>query len=105
MIRFLFRLLGFLVLAAGFVALVADGARSIAAGALRLTSTEQAWALASADGLASAKTAIAGLGSPGVADPAFAWTLATPACAALIVIGLLLMIVGRRPRPRVGVAP
>ncbi|MFD1330770.1 hypothetical protein ACFQ4O_02025 [Methylopila musalis] len=105
MIRFLFRLLGFLVLAAGFVALVADGARSIAAGALRLTSAEQAWALLSANGLASARAAVAGLGSPGLVDPAFAWLLGAPACAALIVIGLLLMILGRRPRPAVGVAP
>ncbi|WP_375463565.1 PetM family of cytochrome b6f complex subunit 7 [uncultured Methylobacterium sp.] len=37
MFRFLSRLLGFLLLAAGFVALVYDGARSVANNGLRIT--------------------------------------------------------------------
>lgn len=39
MVRFLFRLLGTLLLAGGFVALVYDGARSIANNGLRMTPT------------------------------------------------------------------
>ncbi|MEW6257696.1 MAG: hypothetical protein AB1592_17210 [Pseudomonadota bacterium] len=43
MIRFLFRFLGFWILAGGFVALVVDGTRSIAASALVVTPARAGW--------------------------------------------------------------
>lgn len=105
MIRFLIRLLGFLVLAAGFVALVVDGTRSIATGALVFTPTEQSWASASPTTLASFKDFVAGLGVPALVDPVLSATLAAPTFAPLMIIGALLMLIGRRPRRRVGVTP
>ena len=105
MIRFLFRLLGFLILAAGFVSLVVDGTRSIASGALVLTSTEASWAMASPDTLARARELIGRLGVPALVDPGLATALALPTCLTLAVLGILLMLVGRRSRPQVGVVP
>lgn len=99
MIRFLFRLLGFLILAGGFVALVIDGTRSIAAGAIAFTPLETAWSSASPETLASARA------SAGGAQGALDWVLAQPACAMLGVIGMLFMLAGRRRRRKVGVAP
>ncbi|RXF72850.1 hypothetical protein [Hansschlegelia zhihuaiae] len=100
MIRFLFRLLGFLILAAGFVALVIDGTRAIASGAMDFTTAETSWAAVSPETLQSAREAlgVAGAGALNV-------ILSQPTCLVLGVIGLLFMLIGRRPRRPVGVAP
>ena len=99
MIRFLFRLLGFLILAAGFVALVIDGTRSIAAGVITLTPVETTWTSASPETLASARASV------GAAQGALDWLVAQPTCAVLGVIGVLFMLIGRRRRRKIGVAP
>ena len=100
MIRFLFRLLGFLVLAGGFVALVIDGTRAIASGKIDFTSTATSWGAVSPDSLASARSAV---GEAGAA--ALDLVLAQPTCLVLGVVGVLLMLIGRRRRRLVGVAP
>lgn len=105
MIRFLFRLLGFLVLAAGFVWIVVDGARSIASGALTLTPTEQSWAAASPGTLAKTREVVAETGVPALGDPVLSSILASPTFAPLMILGVVLMLLGRRPRRTVGVVP
>lgn len=100
MIRFLFRLLGFLILAGGFVALVIDGTRAIASGKLDFTSAVTTWTAFSPGTLASVREALGGAGAP-VLD----LVIAQPTCLLLGLAGLLLMLIGRRRRPTVGVAP
>lgn len=100
MIRFLFRLLGFLILAAGFVALVIDGTRSIASGSIDLTSTGTSWAAASPKSLQSARDLL-GAGGEGALN----LLLAQPTAAVLVVIGILFMLIGRRRRRPVGMVP
>ena len=100
MIRFLFRLLGFLILAGGFVALVIDGTRAIASGVWDFTKAETTWAAFSPQTLQSARELA---GEPGAA--ALGWVLAQPTAAVLGVIGVVFMIIGRRRRRAVGVAP
>jgi ABC-type phosphate transport system permease subunit len=100
MIRFLFRLLGFLILAAGFVALVIDGTRAIASGTIAFTATETSWAAASPDTLQAARDLV---GSAGAG--ALAFVLAQPTALVLGLIGFLFMLIGRRRRRPVGVAP
>ncbi|MBS7542334.1 hypothetical protein [Ancylobacter oerskovii] len=94
MIRFLLRFLGLWLLAGGFVALVLDGVRSIASSRLLYTPLGDAWAAASATSLGQAL---------GDADlPAGGWShlaaplLQAPLAAVLIVLGLLLLLAGRR---------
>lgn len=100
MIRFLFRLLGFLILAAGFVALVIDGTRSIAAGALAFTPLKTSWSAVSPETLESASE-LFGAGGQGV----FEWVTAQPTAAVLGAIGVIFMLIGRRRRRTVGVVP
>lgn len=100
MIRFLFRLLGFLVLAGGFVALVVDGTRAIASGVWDFTKAETSWAAFSPQTLQSAREFVGEAGAG-----ALGWTLAQPTAAVLGVIGIVLMLIGRRHRRTVGVAP
>lgn len=100
MIRFLFRLLGFLILAGGFVALVIDGTRAVASGTIAFTSAGSSWGAFSPETLAKAREAL-GAAAQGPLD----WVLAQPTAAVLGVIGVLFMLIGRRRRRRVGVAP
>lgn len=102
MIRFLLRLIGFLVLAAGFVALVIDGARSIAVGALVWTSAETTWAAWSPGTLEKTRAALSDV--PGLGE-ALAFVLGLPTFVPVVVIGVLLMLLGRRRRRLVGVVP
>lgn len=100
MIRFLFRLLGFLILAGGFVALVIDGTRAIASGKIAFTPAAASWGSVSPDTLASARSFAGEAGAP-----ALDLALAQPTCLVLGVVGVLLMLIGRRRRRVVGVAP
>lgn len=100
MIRFLFRLLGFLILAGGFVALVIDGTRAVASGTIDFTALQTSWAAFSPDTLAKLKEAV-GAAAQGPLD----WILAQPTAAVLAIVGILFMLIGRRKRRVVGVAP
>lgn len=99
MIRGLFRLLGLLLLAGGFIFLVYDGARSIADQAARLTSLEQTWSDLHQTSLAALRPLIEGtLGS-------WSWAyvlnplLQKPTFVVLGIAGLLLLLLFR-PRKR-----
>ncbi|WP_261401564.1 hypothetical protein [Chenggangzhangella methanolivorans] len=76
-----------------------DGTRAIASGAVAFTATETSWAAASPETLASLRQ------SAGMAQAPVDWILAQPTCAVLAVIGVVFMLIGRRRRRRVGVAP
>lgn len=100
MIRGLFRLVGLLLLAAGFIFLVYDGARSIADQAARLTSLEQTWSDIHQASLIALKPAVENsvLGT-------WSWTyvfnpvLQRPTWLVLGLAGLLLLLLFR-PRKR-----
>ncbi len=104
MIRFLFRFFGFWVLAGGFVALVVDGTRSIAASRILFTSTRDAWNSLSPATLTQAQARVSGLSAwawPDLAAP----VLGLPLFAVLAVLGLLMLAIGRvrrRSRYEVG---
>lgn len=100
MIRFLFRFIGFWLVAGGFVALIVDGTRSIAASALVFTSAGDAWFALSPGTLERAETS-------GRASLPFVWNtallpmLSLPAFLLLVVGGIILLALGRvRERSR-----
>lgn len=99
MIRFLFRALGFLLVAAAFAALVVDGTRSIAGERLLQYSLGDtaAW-------LGGARYA-AGLGSlaqaPAAAQTVVRTLLAVPTWIVTGSLGLVLLYAGRPPTTRV----
>ncbi len=101
MFRFLLRACGTVLLAAGVAALLADGARSVEASRLLVTSVDEwvatlGWALAPPQA-----------GSVGGAVLALGWTAATrlvPLWAALAGVGALLLVAGRRRAEGIGSA-
>lgn len=99
MLRFLFRFFGLFLFAGAFVALIADGTRSIVDRQLFLTSTDQAIAMFSPDAASRWQDWLAALWPP-LADPGLAWLLAQPAALVFGVLGLAFMAIGR---PRAGV--
>jgi hypothetical protein len=102
MIRFLFRLLGLLCLAAAFLLLVYDGTKSIAASRLYLTSVRMLWDLVNAASLANLKPLIQPYAGGFLWDPVMVSILAAPAWSLLGVLGILLILAGRRKKPLIG---
>jgi hypothetical protein len=100
MIRGFFRLIGLLLLAAGFIFVVYDGARSIADQALRLTRLGEFWN----DIHQSSQRAFQATVED--ASPAlwnlFKLVLNQPAWAVMGVLGLLLLLVFRARKPLIG---
>ncbi|TGE00319.1 PetM family of cytochrome b6f complex subunit 7 [Methylobacterium nonmethylotrophicum] len=101
MIRFLCRSLGLLLLAAGFVGIVYDGARSIANNAVLVTSVSDV-AVALLKDRAASLQAMAEGGQPTL------WKLLglpftlSPAAPIALVLGLLLLWLGQPPRVDIG---
>jgi len=100
MIRFLFRFIGFWLLAGGFVALIVDGTRSIAASAPLFTSAGDAWFIIAPGSLERFEAA--GRASlPTVWNVVLVPLLSLPAFVVLVAVGLALLGLGRvRQRSR-----
>ncbi|MFS8035450.1 hypothetical protein ACI7BZ_00540 [Xanthobacter sp. AM11] len=100
MIRFLLRFVGFWLLAGGFVALIVDGTRSIAASALVFTSAGDAWFALAPASLERAE-ASGRAGFPTVWNGVLLPLLSLPAFLLLVVLGVMLLTLGRvRERSR-----
>lgn len=104
MIRFALRFFGFLCLAAAFVAAVYDGTRSIAADHLVLTTLQQVWSIWHPTSLAALQPTIGRHFADWVWDPVMVTILASPTCILLAILGCVLLLAGRRPRPLIGYA-
>ncbi|MBV9567710.1 MAG: PetM family of cytochrome b6f complex subunit 7 [Hyphomicrobiales bacterium] len=102
MIRALLRGLGYLGLALGFIAFVDDGARYIANSEWSFLTIGSALDAVMPRAYAGWQTA-AKLKLPGLlGDPVLTRTLATPFFVAATVIGVLLLFLGRKPKPMIG---
>jgi hypothetical protein len=102
MIRFLFRFFGLWVLAAGFVALVRDGTKSIAGNAIFITRLGEDWNnlhAASQDALNALVNRYAG---PEAWELATLYLLAAPTSLVLGIVGSLFMLIGRKKKPLIG---
>ncbi len=84
MIRFLFRFIGLICLAAAFILVIYDGTKSIAANSLFLTSTRTLWELVNAGGLAKLKPMIEPYAGGLLWDPVMVTILATPSWSSLL---------------------
>ncbi len=104
MIRFLFRFIGLICLAAAFILVIYDGTKSIAANSLYLTSTRTLWELVSAGSLAKLKPLIEPYAGGLLWDPGMIAILAAPSWGLLGAFGILLLLFGRRKKPLIGYA-
>jgi len=102
MIRFIFRFLGLLCLAATFIVVVYDGTKSIAGNAFVFTSVRALWELINAASLARLQPLVAGFAGGVLWDPAMLTVLDAPAAALLGILGILFLLFGRRKKPLIG---
>jgi hypothetical protein len=108
MIRFLFRFLGLICLAAAFILVVYDGTKSIAGNHLYFTSVQALWQLVSPASLQGfmqgTKPLIAPYAGGMLWDPGVLTVLAAPAWGLLGILGMLFLLLGRRKKPLIGYA-
>ncbi len=98
MLRFLSRLIGLLVLAAGFASLVIDGTRSIAGSKIYLTP----FSLLFGAKLPIMQQAIVRNTHPLLWDPVMTAILRLPIWLVLALVGLLFLRIAQRRAPPVG---
>jgi hypothetical protein len=104
MIRFVFRLVGFFLLVGAFVALVLDGAQSIAASQLRLTPLGQTWNDWHSTSLQLLQPAIERHVADWLWDPVMLNVLTTPTFVVLGALGAIFLLIGRKKKPLIGYA-
>jgi hypothetical protein len=102
-VRFLLRLIGYLLVATGFVMVVLDGARSIANSGLRFTALGEVLAAALQERYALVPPAIERNIHPLLWDPALLTLLRIPAAFVALLLGFALLWLGRRPEPGIGI--
>jgi len=104
MIRFLLRFIGLFFLAAGFIFLVYDGTRSIAASAVVVTPLGQTWNDIHSRSLDAVQAAIQGRLADWVWDPVFRSVLHAPTWFVFGILGAILILLGRKKKPLIGYA-
>jgi len=102
MIRFVFRLVGLLILAGGFIALIYDGTKSIAGSTLVYTPLGQIWNNVHSSSLQLFEAAISRHISQFAWDSIVLNIITAPAWLVLGVIGAVLMLIGRKKKPLIG---
>jgi len=104
MIRFLLRFFGLLLLALGFIFLVYDGIRSISDGSILLTKTSEVWVVVHDRSLAAFQSLIERKAGPDIWQVALAPVLDQPAAAVACILGVILIVMGRKKKPLIGYA-
>ena len=102
MIRFVFRFIGLWILAAGFVALVRDGTKSIAGNAVFTTKLADDWNNVHASSLESLKALFERYAGASGWEIVSAYVLAAPTWLVLGILGSILILIGRKKRALIG---
>ncbi len=102
MIRFIFRFFGLWILAAAFIFLIYDGTKSIADRTdFFITKTGDVWSAIHQNSL-TALQALIEKQAGWLWDPVVVAVLRQPAWLVLAVIGILLIVIGRKKKPLIG---
>jgi len=102
MIRFFFRFIGLICLAAAFILVIYDGTKSIAGNRLYLTSLRTLWELINAASLVKLEPLIKPYAGGLLWDPVAVYIMAAPSWSLLGGLGILLLMLGRRKKPLIG---
>lgn len=103
MVRFLLRLLGYLLVAAGFVSLVIDGARSIANSGLHYTPVSLALTTLTGFRSETLQPLVERSLPAWLWDPVLINLLLAPAALVALLLGFLLLKLGAAPDPEIGI--
>lgn len=104
MIRSFLRLLGVIILAAGFILLMYDGAKSIADSRIYIYKLGQLWTDIHVASMQSAQARVQASLPSLVWDPLITTLLDQPAWLIFGVIGTILILLGRKRKPLIGYA-
>ena len=104
MIRFVLRFLGLLLLALGFIFLVYDGIRSISDGSWLVTKTNYVWIIVNEASLQAFQGLVEHRAGPDVWQFGVAPILDQPASAVAAVLGIILIVLGRKKKKLIGYA-
>jgi hypothetical protein len=104
MIRALLRLIGVIVLAAGFILLMYDGAKSIADSRIYIYKLGQLWTDIHVASLQSAEAAVKASLPSAAWDPVITTVLDQPSWLVFGIIGIVLILLGRKRKPLIGYA-
>lgn len=96
-------MLGYLLVASGFVVLLTDGARSIANSALRFTPLGESLLTFVGERFRQLQPAVERNLHPMLWDPVLIHTLQLPTAAAGLLLGFLLLWLGAAPKPQIGI--
>ena len=99
--RFLFRSLGLWILAAGFIFLVYDGTKTIASNALYFTRIKDVWSSVHQSSMLSLQPKLEGVAGF-LWDPVMTTILNQPIELLFLIVGVLFLLLGRKPRPLIG---
>lgn len=102
MIRFVLRFLGLLLLALAFIFLVYDGIRSISDGNVLLTRASEIWSIINDNSQTAFQAFVERRAGADIWQVAVAPVLAQPASAVAGVLGIILIILGRKKKPLIG---
>jgi hypothetical protein len=104
MIRALLRLLGVICLAAGFILLMYDGAKSIADSRIYIYKLGQLWTDIHAASLQSTQAKVQASLPSVVWDPLITTVLDQPSWLIFGIVGTVLILLGRKRKPLIGYA-
>ncbi len=102
-LRFLVRILGYLLVAGGFVVLLTDGARSIANSALRFTPLGETLLAVFGERFRQLQPAVERNLHPLLWDPVLLHLMLVPTALAGLLLGFLLLWLGAEPKPLIGI--
>ena len=103
MLRFLLRLVGLLLLAGAFAALIVDGTRSVAAGRIALLPLGRTIGAVSPEAFVKLHAAVE-THAPVLWDPVMVTILLLPTWCVLGLLGIVFIALARPPRPKIGYA-
>ncbi len=104
MIRSLFRFLGLVFLAAGFIFFIYDGTKSIADHTVNITKLVQTWSDIHQNSLLLLKPLIEQKVAVWVWNPVIQTILDQPTWLVLGILGTILILLGRKKKPLIGYA-
>jgi hypothetical protein len=104
MIRFVFRFFGLWILAAGFIFFIYDGAKSLADSTIRVTKLGDTWSSIHQTSLLLLQPAVERHVAEWLWDPLILTVLEQPTWLVLGVLGVLLLLIGRKKRRLIGYA-
>jgi hypothetical protein len=104
MVRFLFRLIGFLLVAVAFIALVLDGTKSIASNKIVTTPLGQTWTDIHSTSLQLLEAGVTRHVGEWLWNPVLLNILTSPTWLVLAVLGVVLLLLGRKKKPLIGYA-